>query len=153
MLASTDMAVIGACFHDHSAEIDKAGFQPEWMVSPEAREVVGAIMSLVHQGKVVNPLNVMAQARRVSQPTWGEVLEISKNGYGDVDWRLSVKAAKEVYVSRQLDTIITDTKTKLANHVDPNQVLADHATRLNSLLDTGKTTGADPKSLLSKDTP
>ncbi len=153
MLASTDMAVIGACFHDHSAEIDRAGFQPEWLVSQEAREVVGAILTLVHQNKAVNPLNVMATARGVSQGVWGEVLNISKNGYGDVDWRLSVKAARDVYLSDQMDKLIRETQNKLNQRHDPNRVLSDHAAKINTLLDTGKPTGADPASLFSKETP
>lgn len=155
-LSPSDSAVIGTVFHGHTAEIDRDGFDPNWLESFEAREVLHAALVLSRQGKPVNLLNVMAVANKVDRAAWPIIIEIGKNGYGDVSWRDAVKSARNSYFDRETKRIYAEMGANL-NDKNKRNCIQDWLPALNyklsTMFDSGRPKDSTPSQLLEEEVP
>ena len=155
-LCPSDAALLGSIFHGHTQEIDNSGFQPAWLESPVSQEVVSAAFSLNRTKKAVNILNIMATAKAVPPDAWPAVYALSKNGFGDVDWRNAVRACKDNHITREATRIYQAMGKNLSDpkaRIEVNSWLPNVTHQLTTLFDTGRTKDSTPSALLDEQIP
>ena len=153
-ISDIDATVIGAACHGHAIAIDESGFRPEWMSSDTAKAVLEAEICLARQGKTVNPLNVMPLCRSVPRTSWGEIIPVLQNGYGDVDWKKAVEAARQEYTIRKATWVATEIHKR--SHEAPGNVeqwLPEVTTMMVQLIRDGDTYDPRPSAHAKKRIP
>lgn len=153
-LTPSEMALIGACAHNHARKIDESGFNPDWLPNPYVRDVLNAYFTLSRKGKVTNMLNVMILARKVPKEEWPAIQNIMLNGYGDVDPQAAMDSAKHDYMIEQ-SRLIARQMAELAdtNPADVEKWLATQTSKAVSLIREGQTYDPRPSVHLSKPVP
>lgn len=154
MFSPSDESLLGAIFHGHAQSLDQAGLQPEWVEDGLVKEVVRAALNVSRSGQPVNLMNVMSQARNIQGEAWRPIMEISLNGYGNVEWKSALKASRAAYLLRQFGFVMAEARKKYS--VRPSDIedwLPGVITTLDQLNATGIVYDARPSTIYLEDVP
>jgi len=154
-LTPVDATLIGALAHGAAPQIATLNFEPSWLETPQGQHIASAAISLHQQGKTVNLMNVMATVgQRVDRAAWGPVAQIWKNGYGVVDPKLAVDAARQSYKVRQVAEINADLeRLRRERPAEVDEWLPDIQQRLEDLNNSMRIYDARPSAIYQEQAP
>ena len=154
-LTPVDATIIGALAHGAAPQLAALNLDPVWLETPQGQHIASAAIALHQQGKTVNLMNIMASVgQRVERGIWAPVATIWKNGYGTVDPKLAVDAARQSYKVRASARIIADWQTLQAERpAEVDEWLPDIQQRLDTLNNSMRVYDARPSAIYQQESP